>query len=196
LKLNQQTKMLNLSPSQPSKVPAIFATAVLFIVTALAAHANQPAPNQGTAKFETRFLTGMIDHHHMAIMMAELCPGRASHPELLQLCDSIRTSQSAEMESMTGWLRDWYGINYEPEMKPADERMLAEMAAMSGEEFEIEFMEMMIEHHGKAIKEAEKCEPRAFHAPLRQLCQNIINTQSAELSQMRRWLCIWYAICK
>ena len=176
-------------------IPAIASAALLFS-SALPAAASQPAPDKGTAKYEIRFLTNMIDHHHMAIMMAELCETRATHDELRSLCTNIRTSQSQEMTRMQGWLRDWYGINHEPEMKAADERMLAEMAAMSGEEFEIEFMEMMIEHHSKAIKEAQTCERRAFHAEIRQLCRNIISTQSQEMSQMRNWLCIWYGICR
>ena len=172
------------------------AIAALLLVVAPSTQANQPAPNQGTAKFETRFLTGMIDHHHMAVMMAELCPGRTTHAELMQLCESIRMSQMEEIEMMQGWLRDWYGVNYEPEMKPSDQRMMQDMAMMSGEEFEIEFMEMMIEHHSKAIKEAQKCERRAFHSELQQLCHNIISTQSQEISQMQRWLCTWYGRCK
>ena len=138
----------------------------------------------------------MIDHHHMAAMMADLCPGRATHTELMQLCESIRMSQMEEIELMQSWLRTWYGINYEPEMKPSDERMMQNMAAMSGEEFEVEFMEMMIEHHSKATKEAQKCERRASHSELHQLCENIINTQSLEISQMQQWLCTWYARCK
>ena len=170
--------------------------AALLFGTTLSAPASQPAPNRGTANFEVRFLTGMIDHHHMAVMMAEMCPGRATHAELLQLCESIRTSQMEEIEMMQQWLRDWYGVNYAPEMKPRDERMMAEMAMMSGEEFEIEFMEMMSEHHSRAIKEAQKCERRAFHPELQQLCHNIISTQSAEISQMQQWLCIWYGRCK
>ena len=176
-------------------VPALTTAALLF-GSALPAAASQPAPDTGTAKYEIRFLTNMIDHHHMAIMMAELCAGRVVHAELQSLCDSIRASQSEEMMEMQGWLRDWYGINYQPEMKPGDERMMADMAEMSGEEFEIEFMEMMIKHHSKAIKEGQTCERRAFHAELRQLCQNIISTQSQEISQMRNWLCVWYSICK
>ena len=178
----------------PFHTLALAITALIFAT--LPGQANQPAPDQGTAKFEIRFLTGMIDHHHMAVMMAELCAGRVVHAELQSLCDSIRASQSEEIQEMQVWLRDWYGINYQPQMKPGDQRMLADMAEMSGAEFEIEFMEMMIKHHSAALKEAQTCERRAFHPELRQLCQNIISTQSQEISQMRNWLCVWYGICK
>ena len=97
---------------------------------------------------------------------------------------------------MQGWLQQWYGISHEPEMKPGDEKMMDRLASMSDAEFEIEFMQMMITHHEKAIKEARQCLDKAGHAELRTLCQNIIRTQSAEIAQMQTWLCQWYGLCR
>ena len=68
--------------------------------------------------------------------------------------------------------------------------------SLSGAEFEIAFMEMMIKHHEAAIREGERCLDRAYHAELRSLCEDIIETQSAEIAQMQTWLCEWYGICK
>ena len=65
-----------------------------------------------------------------------------------------------------------------------------------GVEFEIDFMQTMIKHHRQAIKEAETCLDKAYHPKLLSLCQNIIETQSAEIQQMQTWLCEWYGICK
>ena len=67
--------------------------------------------------------------------------------------------------------------------------------ALDGEEFEITFMEEMIRHHETAIREAERCVERAYHEDLVNLCENIIETQSAEIAQMEAWLCEWYGIC-
>ncbi len=74
--------------------------------------------------------------------------------------------------------------------------MIERLASLSGAEFEIAFMEMMIEHHEAAIREAEECLRRAYHRQLRRLCENIIETQSAEIEQMQTWLCQWYGICE
>lgn len=163
--------------------------------------ADQAAPTRAAATFEIKFLENMIDHHHMAVMMAEVCVQKAHrseliHTELRDLCADIAESQSAEMRLMQRWLRDWYGISYQPQMKPGDERMVEKLAALDGAEFEIEFMRMMIKHHEKAIKEAEQCVRRAYHAQLRGLCENIIEAQTAEIELMRTWLCQWYGICK
>jgi uncharacterized protein (DUF305 family) len=67
---------------------------------------------------------------------------------------------------------------------------------LNGAEFEIAFMEMMIKHHEKAIREGQHCGDTAYHAELRELCENIIRTQSAEITQMQTWLCQWYGECR
>ena len=158
--------------------------------------ASAPAPSQSVSNFEIKFMTDMIDHHHMAVMMAEMCIAKAIHPELRSLCENIRAAQMAEIEEMQGWLQDWYGITYEPVMKPGDERMMERLASLTGAEFEIAFMEMMIKHHEKAIKEGRHCLDKAYHTELRELCENIIRTQSAEIAQMQTWLCQWYGECR
>lgn len=75
------------------------------------AHAREPDPmdSPSSAEFDQEFLQMMIRHHQMAIMMAQPVQERASHPELRQLAGNIVTSQSAEIEQMQTWLRQWYG---------------------------------------------------------------------------------------
>ena len=157
---------------------------------------NTAAPDRRTARFEIDFMQDMIDHHAMAVEMAEICLTKAVHEELRAMCENIIAAQSAEIERMQTWLGDWYGISYEPRMSRGDERMLDRLASLSGAEFEIEFMQMMIEHHERAIREAEACLQRAAHRQLRRLCENIIETQSAEIEQLQTWLCEWYQICE
>jgi len=159
------------------------------------AAADEPAPDRSTARYEVDFLIGMIDHHAMAVEMAEMCLDKAIHPELEAMCESIKTSQSQQIEEMQTWLWDWYGVTHEPEMTPGDMRQMDKLAALDGVEFEIEFMESMIGHHRKAIREGEQCLRRAYHPELLDLCQSIIQAQSAEIAQMEQWLCEWYDRC-
>jgi uncharacterized protein (DUF305 family) len=172
----------------------------LVLLTALAllplAKAEAPAPKTNQAKYEVRFLTGMIDHHAMAVMTGMMCEERAVHEELRDLCHEIVTAQIAEIELMQGWLQDWYGITHEPQMKPGDEKRMSKLAGMSGAEFEIEFMTMMIRHHEMAIREGMHCLDRAYHSELVELCENIIATQAEEIVLMEQWLCEWYQVCQ
>lgn len=158
--------------------------------------ANRPAPQNSTAKYEIRYMEFTIDHHAMGVMMAQLCIQKAVHEELRQLCQTSLENQQRQIQQLQTWLRDWYGIAYEPELKPGDMRMMEKLAELSGAEFEIEFMETFSKHHERIIKESEKAVQRVFHEELRQLAANIIQSQSQQVAQMRSWLCIWYSVCR
>lgn len=157
--------------------------------------ASAPAPQNSAAKFEQDFMMGMIDHHEMAIQTAQICLEKAVHEELRETCENIITTQRAEQQQMQTWLSEWYGISYQPQMKPGDMRMMERLASLSGAAFEIEFMEMMIRHHRKAVREGEQCVRKAYHQELIQMCQDIIAAQTAEIQQFEQWLCEWYDRC-
>ena len=55
------------------------------------------------------FLRMMIPHHQLAIEMAEDALENAEHQELKGLARQIIKDQSAEIEEMEGYLKDWYG---------------------------------------------------------------------------------------
>ena len=46
------------------------------------------------------------------------------------------------------------------------------------------------------MKEGGHCLERAYHEELRELCENIIETQLREIAIMQQWLCEWYGICR
>lgn len=167
-------------------------TAMVLAALTFPAAASAPAPTQQQAKFEVRFMENMIDHHSMAVMMAQMCLQKATHPELRQMCQNIISSQSSEIQQMQSWLNQWYGVSYAPQ--PSNAKM-QKLMKLSGAEFEIEFMQEMIEHHADAIRESTDCLLKAYHPELRNLCQNIIAAQAPEINTMRTWLCQWYGEC-
>lgn len=151
-----------------------------------------------------RYLSDTIDHHFLAVQMAQSCVQKAIHPELGALCQRIASDQGNEITQMQGWLTDWYlsegvdrrNVDAEPELPPSGEQMLRQLQQASGAEFEIIFMQMMIQYHEMAVREAGHCLRQSYHAELRGLCGHIIGEQSAEIAQMRAWLCVWYDICE
>lgn len=168
----------------------ILATALV----ATTASTSVSAPTRDQTVFEIRFLSEMIDHHAMAVMMADLCLERAVHPELHQLCEQIKTSQMEEIVTLQTWLEDWYGIHHEPAMTPGAGERMQKMSALAGAEFEIEFLKSMIRHHWLAVVRSKQCEEQAYHPELIQLCQNIETRQQSEIELMGTWLSQWYAI--
>ncbi|MFP5327991.1 MAG: DUF305 domain-containing protein, partial [Acidimicrobiia bacterium] len=176
---------------------AVF-TGMVVVVTSLAmspASADGPTPDPATARLEVDFLGDMIDHHAMAVDMAEMCEDKAAHDELRSMCEEIATAQSAEIVAMQSWLQDWYGVSHAPSMPAGQMRRMEGMAELDPAAFEVEFMETMVRHHRQAVREAGQCVNRAGHADLVDLCENIIETQTHEIELMQGWLCDWYDRC-
>lgn len=61
-------------------------------------------------EFEIAFMTDMIHHHSMAIMMATPVLMVGYRPELRDLAAEIVKSQAEEIQQMQRWLLAWYGV--------------------------------------------------------------------------------------
>jgi uncharacterized protein (DUF305 family) len=51
-----------------------------------------------------------VVHHQGAIEMAEKVVDQTKRPEVKALAEEIITTQGAEVETMNGWLKKWYGL--------------------------------------------------------------------------------------
>ena len=153
-----------------------------------------PAPERDQRRFEIRLLTEMIDHHYGAVKMSELCPGRTIHPELLAMCEMIKTAQLAEIQQMQAWLQSWYGVSHEPTLTRKTQKQIEHLASLTGEAFEIAYMTMMIEHHSMAAMMAIDCLNEAYHPEMLNMCAMMLAAQGDEIAQMRIWLQQWYGI--
>lgn len=65
----------------------------------------------GGAALDRAFLEDMIPHHMMAVMMSQqfLAANLADHGEVVPFARNIRDTQQTEIQTMAGWLRDWFG---------------------------------------------------------------------------------------
>lgn len=158
--------------------------------------ASRPAPNPEQAQFEINFMKDMIDHHAAAVRMSQICLRRAVHEQLRTMCQKMINDQTREIERMQNWLINWYDIKYQPHIEGEAQQMIRHLANYhKGTKFEIHFMHMMIMHHSMAIEMAQTCLTDAYHQRLLNLCQKMIETQTAEIQQMQAWLCEWYQHC-
>lgn len=65
---------------------------------------------------------------------------------------------------------------------------------LSGQEFETEFMKMMIGHHQSAIDMSKLAPDRAMRQEVKDIAQKIIADQTSEISDMTGWLKQWYNV--
>jgi uncharacterized protein (DUF305 family) len=162
-------------------------------------------PIEGRAgRAERRFLEGMIDHHQMALDMANDCLAKASSEAVLTQCQVIIDAQTGEIEQMREWLLAWYNVEYTPipmwpfetmsgmDMSASDPAMMMGMMAglsqLEGVEYEIAWLEAMIDHHDDAIHMAERILRQPVHDEVTELATNIIRDQSNEIAAIETML--------
>lgn len=157
---------------------------------------------------EVRFLEGMMDHHQMALDMANDCLVRASTNELLALCQDIIDAQSSEITTLHGWLLDWYNVDYTSASMMGDDMdmggmvmgdapltdptmmmgMMAGLSRAEGVDYDIAFLESMIDHHDDAIHMSERILNWNIHPETLAIADTIIADQMAETETMEALL--------
>lgn len=60
------------------------------------------------AKFDLRFINGMIPHHEGALVMAQEALNKSNRPEIQKLSQDIISSQQKEIDQMKQWRQSWY----------------------------------------------------------------------------------------
>jgi uncharacterized protein (DUF305 family) len=177
---------------------------LLMASSAMAAEALAAGATTRAERAEVRFLEGMMDHHQMAVDMANDCLKKAADQTLLTLCQNILTAQTAEIAQMETWLKDWYGVDYAPEPMQMNSMpgmampdptlsmgMMAGLNALTGRDYEIAWVESMIDHHDDALHMADRLLKQVEHDELRDLATTIIKDQSAEIQMMEALLDTW-----
>ncbi len=69
-------------------------------------------PNATPDEADRAFIEDMMTHHEMAIAMARefLAGDFKKHPKAEALARDIMSTQAAEVGTLRGWLRRWYGV--------------------------------------------------------------------------------------
>ena len=162
-------------------------------------HHTASSPNAAGQPYDLQFLDSMIHHHEGAVSMSEMVLRRSENDELKAFARKVIDDQTKEIAQMKQWREAWFAgkpaaVNMElPGMKesmmtPEHENM---MEAASGRAFDDHFVEMMVPHHDGAVKMSRELLQKGERAELKQLAEQIIKAQNAEIEQMRAWQKAW-----
>jgi uncharacterized protein (DUF305 family) len=146
------------------------------------------------------FATEMIRHHAQALAMVDLTLGRDLDPAVQQIVERIRTTQVAEIQTMTTWLTDWgrpvpetvrdhanaHGDGSAGHHGPGmmSEEQMSRLEAARGAAFQELWLELMTEHHQGAIEMAGTEQEQGRFAPAFELATSITESQRAEIDRM------------
>jgi uncharacterized protein (DUF305 family) len=159
------------------------------------------------ADYDLRFIDAMIPHHEGAIAMAEEALAKSQRPEIQNLAKDIIAAQEREInELMRNWRSEWY--SNAPETAMAWHSEMGHMMPMTAEqqssmmmntdlgpaddEFDLRFINAMIPHHEGAIAMAQDALSKSQRPEIKQLANDIIASQQAEIDQMKEWRSAWY----
>jgi uncharacterized protein (DUF305 family) len=145
------------------------------------------------------FIAGMVPHHESAVAMAELALDRGEHPQVRRLARDIMTSQTEEIGRLEGIHQRIFGASLSS-MSGQHGNMggMASGMAMSPRElgraaaFDRAFIDAMVPHHEDAIRMARTQLSSGRDPELKRIARAIIDAQSREIAEMRRWRTRWY----
>jgi uncharacterized protein (DUF305 family) len=152
------------------------------------------------------FIEMMIPHHDGAVKMADLILKRTKRPELRQLATAIKRAQTREIGQMKTWYQQWYKASVPSNPKSGGMGMgmmsgggmanmmtaqVQKLATTNERDSDRVFLEEMIPHHKMALMMTSHIVD-SDRPELRTLAKNIMQTQTAEIEQMRQWYNTWY----
>jgi len=157
---------------------------------------------------DRHFIEQMIPHHQDAVVMAELALQKAKRAEIKTLAQAIVTAQTKEINEMRIWYKDWYGSDVPDSVTYMGHSMMnhsqgtmmggrmgdeTDMDALkNAKDFDAEFIEEMIPHHQMAVMMAQMVATASTRDEIKKLAENIIQSQTSEINQMREWYQTWY----
>ncbi|MFE6366020.1 DUF305 domain-containing protein [Streptomyces sp. NPDC057806] len=160
------------------------------------ASASAPAQEGDHNAADTAFAKGMIPHHRQAIEMADLAATRAESAEVKKLAEEIKKAQDPEIKTLSGWLTSWgeqvpaEGAGHEGHdmsgMMTAEE--MKQLKSASGKAFDTAFLTLMIKHHEGAVAMAKTEQAEGTYQPAKDMADQIITSQSAEIARMNTLL--------
>jgi len=140
---------------------------------------------------EFDFLTQMIPHHEEAITTAKLLKAGTNRPEMKKFADDIIRAQSAEIQQMQNWLKQWYPNQ---DTKVTYHSMMRNLNNLKGDALDRAFLEDMRMHHMGAVMMSNQLLGKnlAKHNEVKKLAQQISISQRQEINQMQAWLRTWF----
>lgn len=169
---------------------------ITLLVTKSAVNSNKNQEIPQMSNIDAHFIEQMIPHHEDAITTANLALQKAKQEEIKKLAQNIIDSQSKEISQMKTWYKNWYGKDL-----PTGNQVMMQSGMMGNDSdakrleestnFDKAFIEEMIPHHQMAVIMASMLKGGTSKAEMKQLADDIIDAQSAEIEQMREWYRDW-----
>ncbi|CCH34606.1 DUF305 domain-containing protein [Actinosynnema sp. NPDC047251] len=166
----------------------------------------------GRDSVDIGFTQDMAVHHLQGITMANTARDKTANPAIRQLAFDIESTQLEQVGRMKGWLSLWGAPEQSsdgthmkwmessshdhtgsssagqtglmPGMATSEE--LARLRSLSGTEFDVYFLQLMLRHHQGGAPMAQYAATHAGVPVVRTLADNMLKSQSSESEYMKQ----------
>ena len=175
------------------------ASAVVLAALALAAGCggddeSGPSGDVRANGTDAAFADAMIPLHESGVDAADLALSRAQHRRLKDLAFDMVQTRSIELSTLRGVrdLLDQAGVEPGDLGAAADSKVDVDTAALrNSSNFDCDFIAAMIPLNEAEIRLARAELADGIHAELRRMSENIVDTESYEIRQLRRFQRRW-----
>ncbi|MPY80157.1 MAG: DUF305 domain-containing protein [Actinophytocola sp.] len=179
------------------------------------APAEPPAATPG--QVDIGFSQDMAVHHLQAVTMGHLAQERSNDPEISRMGYDIAATQQGQVGWMQGWLALWNAPEQAPgELMTwmshggsghmdgsrsgshggsdaampgmATSEEMSKLQSLSGEKFNVYFLQLMLRHHQGGAPMAEYAAEHANVPAVRALARSMLESQGAEIMLMKKML--------
>ncbi|GAA0375834.1 DUF305 domain-containing protein [Acrocarpospora corrugata] len=158
------------------------------LLTGCGAIDTPPAVNAS----DVMFLQMMVAHNQQGVSLAKLAEGREVRPEVRTLAAAIGSTQSTEVQRMSGWLIEWdQPLTAAPDehahhggMPQTSKAELARLRKTPDAEFERRLLNTMIAHQDDAIQLARYETGGGANPGALELARQIDISRTAQITYM------------
>lgn len=143
---------------------------------------------------DVMFAQMMIPHHQQAVEMADMALDKSSaSADVKKLAGEVKAAQDPEIKQMQGWLQEWGEPTAMPDGMNHDDGMMTEadmtsLKAADGQEFDKQWLTMMIAHHRGAVEMAQQVLATTQNPEVKALAESIVTSQNAEIDEMEKMI--------
>ena len=140
------------------------------------------------------FVTNMAQHHQQALDLAALVPDRSQNDDAKALAAKIHDEQAPEIDRLHALGREFGAQSMastdmgDMDMSGANgmvsEKAIAQLSGLSGSKFDKRWLGLMSEHHNGAVKMAQGELGKGQNPEVKQIAQNIVAAQTAEVVEL------------
>jgi uncharacterized protein (DUF305 family) len=145
---------------------------------------------------DVMFAQMMVAHHEQGLELVRLAETKAVRDDVRTLAAAIDATETDEAKTMAAWIRNWGqppsagpGSHANHGGQPAfGANEVAELKAMSGEEFDRAFLNMFIGHQHGATELARMETGSGVNPGAKALAERIDKSRTAQIAQMLGYL--------